>query len=341
MSHSIGQVFTGFLFALIVFTTMACTDKYVHQIPILPLVVADSLESCGCGPGVKVEGTVKPSQPEPQKQTVATLPVPAFSIEGGRQPYGTSVILRTDSLPAQAIYEYSWNAGKNWIQGDSVFLCKSGEILARIRQLDNVSKVVGQSFLLYYDRVLIVGNSITGHGPAPEIGWTGNWGMAASQADSDYVHLLTKDLKSRNPTTEIKVMYGVPFEQTFATYDFDQANESASFRPDLILMRIGENANVTSEVVFKEKYDKLIKKLLSKNATAKVICTTSFWPDRYEAINVIKTVAKENDYVLVDIGGFFYDKSYTAHGLFKDAGVAKHPSDKGMRAIYNAIAEKL
>ncbi len=45
--------------------------------------------------------------------------------------------------------------------------------------------------------------------------------------------------------------------------------------------------------------------------------------------------------MLVDIGGLYKDKSYTAQGLFKDPGVSKHPGDKGMRAIYNAIAGKL
>ena len=41
-------------------------------------------------------------------------------------------------------------------------------------------------------RVLFVGNSITLHGPRPQIGWTNNWGMAASSRDRDYVLLLQK-----------------------------------------------------------------------------------------------------------------------------------------------------
>ena len=41
-------------------------------------------------------------------------------------------------------------------------------------------------------RVLFVGNSITLHSPRPQIGWTSNWGMAASARDKDYVHLLQK-----------------------------------------------------------------------------------------------------------------------------------------------------
>lgn len=42
--------------------------------------------------------------------------------------------------------------------------------------------------------VTIFGNSIVAHDPAPDIGWTGDWGMAASCRDSDFVHILKKEI---------------------------------------------------------------------------------------------------------------------------------------------------
>ena len=48
-------------------------------------------------------------------------------------------------------------------------------------------------------RVLFVGNSITLHGPRPQIGWTNNWGMAASARDKDYVHLLDTHGRFNHP----------------------------------------------------------------------------------------------------------------------------------------------
>jgi hypothetical protein len=41
-------------------------------------------------------------------------------------------------------------------------------------------------------KVLILGNSITWHPPGPDINWFGNWGMAASAADRDFLSLLIK-----------------------------------------------------------------------------------------------------------------------------------------------------
>jgi hypothetical protein len=45
------------------------------------------------------------------------------------------------------------------------------------------------------ERVAFIGNSITLHGPKADIDWNGNWGMAATEAQRDYVHRIAKRLE--------------------------------------------------------------------------------------------------------------------------------------------------
>ncbi len=44
------------------------------------------------------------------------------------------------------------------------------------------------------DRIVFLGNSITLHGPAETVEWAGNWGMAASEQEKDYVHVVVNSL---------------------------------------------------------------------------------------------------------------------------------------------------
>ena len=44
-------------------------------------------------------------------------------------------------------------------------------------------------------RVLVYGNSIALHGPKPDIGWTNDWGMAASAREKDFAHLVLAGLE--------------------------------------------------------------------------------------------------------------------------------------------------
>src|SRR6187399_1258250 len=69
-------------------------------------------------------------------------------------------------------------------------------------------------------KVLFLGNSITLHGPAPDIGWKGNWGMAASEKHLDYVHLLVADIaKTAGAPPRIMVRNIAAFERGPETFD--------------------------------------------------------------------------------------------------------------------------
>ena len=54
---------------------------------------------------------------------------------------------------------------------------------------------------LQFKSILILGNSITKHAPIPQVGWYGNWGMAASVQSKDFSHIIGTALKSQMTNT--------------------------------------------------------------------------------------------------------------------------------------------
>jgi hypothetical protein len=56
-------------------------------------------------------------------------------------------------------------------------------------------------------RVLVLGNSITQHGPSDAVGWTGDWGMAATSIEKDFVHVLQKHLIDSFPEKTFNVRW--------------------------------------------------------------------------------------------------------------------------------------
>ena len=98
-------------------------------------------------------------------------------------------------------------------------------------------------------RVLFVGNSITLHGPSPKIGWTNNWGMAATARDKDYVHLLQKEIAAVRPDAQCCLLT-VPWsiEMNFFKADWKPEQYFAwarAFKPDVIVLFFGANVPKT------------------------------------------------------------------------------------------------
>jgi len=190
---------------------------------------------------------------------------------------------------------------------------------------------------LVVNKVLIVGNSIVEHDPAPSIGWTGNWGMAASVRDSDFVHILTRKIQAVNNNCLVKFVNIAEFERNYTTYNLNKLKIFRAFKPDMIIIKISENVNdsTSNENNFLGSYKKLLQYLDPNGKSVKVI-VDGFWI-KPNVNKIVKQVAIDGKYDFISITELSYDVSNTAKGKFAHAGVAAHPSDKGMRLIAERI----
>ena len=185
--------------------------------------------------------------------------------------------------------------------------------------------------------VLILGNSIVRHSPKVSIGWYGDWGMAASVKDSDFVHLLIRKIYQIDPTVMIEYKNIAGFEMEFDTYMLDSLDVSVN--PDILIMKISENVNDDKAVKddFMRYYDKLVNHIAPGKESVKVICD-GFWKKK-KVNKMIKEYASKNQYPYVALEDLSNDSTNMALGKFEHKGVAAHPSDKGMRMIGQRIWE--
>ena len=192
-------------------------------------------------------------------------------------------------------------------------------------------------------KVLIVGNSITRHAPAPEIGWENNCGMAASSEEQDYIHLLYNSLNEKEPYC-FMVMQIADFERTFRykSLDKEELKKIQEFSPDIVVGRLSENVTLEDckNNAWMQAYGQFLKSCGS--ATTKYVLTTGFWKSEDVDIQTRK-LGIENHWKLVELGDLGDDPVMRAGSKFWHKGVAVHPGDAGMYAIakriYQAVME--
>ncbi len=301
-----------------------------------------------CPPAIciPISATVIKSYGQPAPAPV-NLKTPVFLPGEGSYPYASSIQIMADSLPTGATVEYSTNSGSSWTTGNSFTIAGDNTILARTRSGSQVSTITRALFTVSFQRMAVFGNSISNNGPDASIGWLNNNGMAASVPDSDYVHRLQQKLLLRNSQLQTLQLYGVPYEQSFWSYDFNGSLNPLlqTFNPDLIIVRISENLDdnqVSSRSngdVFRTSYGQLLTKLTQFSPAAKVICTTSFW-DNPISSQIIRDIATQRGFLVADITRDIRSRSDYNTLLatqYSNPAVAKHPNDKGMAAIASLI----
>lgn len=191
-------------------------------------------------------------------------------------------------------------------------------------------------------RIMFIGNSITWHGPAPNIGWYGDWGMAASAREKDYVHLIMKYIKEKYSDACLCVIQAAEWERTYKVCKLDDLFlEAKGFMPDIIITRLSENISVEDFDcdLFIEKMDELHKYFSCGKDNVKIIVTSNVFNNQIKDAALRKYTERfVAEYVYIDD----YCKNEKNKALeFEHEGVRLHPGDKGMRFIADRIIETL
>lgn len=200
-------------------------------------------------------------------------------------------------------------------------------------------------------KIYFIGNSIAKHGPNPSIGWTGNWGMAASSEDKDYIHRLVNNY--------IGPKYGVPefmissktslLETTMVAednYDYTQTHlelikEIDAYAPDIINVQVGENTAAAPTAAHREAaFSQFIEKVRVNNPDAVINICNGFWGNAND-IEAKAAVAAKFDNVYVSATNIGDKDENKAIGLFEHGGVAAHPGDTGMDNMAKIMFETL
>ena len=193
-----------------------------------------------------------------------------------------------------------------------------------------------------YKNVIHLGNSITRH-PITSF-WWGDWGMAATIRENDYVHRFLAMLQLRNPTAISGAFHISAWETNYVTFDKTTLDPYLVGR-DLVVLRLGEN--VTYYADFQNQYKILVQYIQSKVPNATIILGGQFWTNAQKE-TAMQNVAVELGLPFVSVkhldsatykqtmGAMVYGDDLAWHAI-DNGGVAIHPNDLGMLEIAKSL----
>jgi hypothetical protein len=193
-----------------------------------------------------------------------------------------------------------------------------------------------------HKEVLVIGNSITRHGPSPKISWLNNWGMAASRSNLDFVSVLFTLITTRHR--------GEAFRQHVISLAKLERDDNFMLSPKDIgdignvkfaIVQLGDNAGKTVGEIdrFLMRYEDLLTRLSSAASPDLVLRCVGTWWHKSAMDFRIKSICEKHGGKFVLIGDLHTDirnsASHENSGLHP--GVGAHPGDRGMYAIAERI----
>ncbi len=187
--------------------------------------------------------------------------------------------------------------------------------------------------LTTFRNVLVVGNSLTRHGPSEAISWPNDCGMAATSEDKDFAHILFKKICDNQPTVKPELqLANVTNEAAMTGYE-----HLLPCKADLIIIELGDNyRGKADEAELQKPYEKIIA-ALAQGHPCRVLCVSAWGNTGLNPF--IQKAAEKQGATYVEISDLFQDVNNRAasEGHFKHDGVNWHPGDRGMQKIAEAI----
>jgi hypothetical protein len=179
--------------------------------------------------------------------------------------------------------------------------------------------------------LLVIGNSITRHTPSPELGWTSDWGMAASSADKDFAHLTAATLHVPLTPLNFSDLEKDPAANQWQIPSFVQ---SATLQT-AIVVELGDNVPVASIPAFASAYARLLDSLHG----AKMACVSTWWRDDAKDA-AIEQACTSHGGRFVFIGDIYPQRADDV-GRYTNSDVDAHPHDWSMQVIATRVAAAL
>ncbi len=240
----------------------------------------------------------------------------------------------------------------------------SEDLSETLSTLNTVSEELNERIEAEKDKsfdYLAIGNSITRHPPAGEL-WYGDWGMAASDADHDYVHLVGAELEKRYSESTFTAFNYTCWEAPYYMRNNTLQYLDGALNEDLdyITIELGENIvrgdETYDEMVetLKEDYSELIDYIEEKCPKAKIVIIGTYWENDY--------VLEAEEYVCVRKGIEYIDVSAVRgseyrvgagedvqvmgvdgqlHAITDANGVGQHPGDEAMEYYATQVIQHL
>ncbi len=194
-------------------------------------------------------------------------------------------------------------------------------------------------------KVICLGNAVTMQEYDPDAGWYSSWGMAATQEENDYCHLLEKLLCREYSGTTVTPLNISDWEQN-PSMDLNKRLDRYCDGKDVIIIRLGEN--ISDKDSFRSGIRKLVQ--YCKGQAQHVMITGCLWKDD-EKEAAVRDIAEGFGipYVSLDgidspdkhpaLGDYLYDTGGNRYEVTQN--LLRYPNDMGMEMIAEAISEKL